>query len=511
MHAGRQLAHGREGRRPQPPPIFFAQQLRVQAVGIVQRAMHAGRQLAHGREGRAHGDVDGRAVVDGPARGVQQGAQAAAAQLEPGQEHGRPGNADKKDQQSHRPPPAQGEDGIGDVGEGRADHTDAHAEGCEDARALGEIKARLGRRAGGRGRGVGLDVLVQRGDGLAGCLAQGVVLGGHQFLQLVGHQIAETYVRGPHGFAQADGIAHQAEHAGVPVPSRIVHEYAVAALNKGGGAARRQGGGDDAGLFLAVAVRAAALAVDQAEVALRGQTHVGVQVRHRHAEKAGAAVQIECARQEDGPPLRVVKIREGHKIHQQGIEMDVQQGQFFQVAHRGHARRGQIPPHISGKGLLHLAVEQGVQLGGGEFVQGLFRSRGQKSALQGIVLPGQSQGRQAGKIHAFGVVRRPLITGLPGQQFGIGREALLNGAPVLFTQTFGRDVRSGCSGRIGLIRRWNRTAALALAGRGCVDQRGQQLAESAQIVIPGRIDAVRQGQGLVRSHPGQGQTGQSFQ
>ena len=128
-------------------------------------------------------------------------------------------------------------------------------------------------------------------------------------MQLPAHKIGKAYVGSPHGFAQADGIAHYTQQRTVPCLTGIVHKNAVTAFNQVIGRACSQGGGDGGRMLLAAGVFTDAKAVEQAKVALGGQAHVGVHIVHMHAQRAGAAVDIQSASQEYGLVAGFVKIR----------------------------------------------------------------------------------------------------------------------------------------------------------------------------------------------------------
>ena len=243
----------KEEPEPELYPVARFAHARGEPVGVVHIPSGVRRHLADAGQGLAHDKIDGRALVDGPAGSVQQGPEAPAPELEPGDDHRGPGNADEHPHQGQRPPPAEGGQRVGDIGEGRAEYAEGHADGGEDAGALGEVKGRLGLRRFCR----------RRGHSLGAGLADALLLGGEQLVHLLADKVGDADIGRPHRLAQADGIVHHLGDDRIPFLAVIVDEQAVAPVDERGEVAGRERGRDGTRGHGAVLLGAADVAIDQ--------------------------------------------------------------------------------------------------------------------------------------------------------------------------------------------------------------------------------------------------------
>ena len=80
-----------------------------------------------------------------------------------------------------------------------------------------------------------------------------------------------------------------------------------------------------------------------------------VHIGYRHAEAATAAVHIEYAVLKCSLTAQVVKVVEGNEVHQQAVQMAMEDNEFFHISNAaGTSRDGQI--------LLHQPVEAGCRV-----------------------------------------------------------------------------------------------------------------------------------------------------
>jgi hypothetical protein len=282
-------------------------------VGVGQGAFGAGRQARQPSQGFAKRHVDARADVDRPAVGIQQRPQVALAQLEPGQQHGRPRNHQHQPQQHQRHlPHRQRQKTRHQCGHGGAQSAQRQPDGGKDAGKLGNVEWC------GRGGGLAGIGALGAGGGLAhlvgGAGIDGLVAVGGKFLDLVGHQARGALVGAPERLAHAHRVDHHLEHAGVPVAALLVVEHAVAPRHQHlVGVAAGECGHDGDGRL----ARAGALAVQQVHARQRRQRAVARHVAYAQAQLAAALVDVERAGLEDGGAVAAVEVAQVDEVAQQ--------------------------------------------------------------------------------------------------------------------------------------------------------------------------------------------------
>ena len=277
-------------------------------VGIVAGHLGAGGLHRHIGQRRAEGNVDLHPAVDGPAVALEDRAEGALPELEPGDDHRRHGDdEDEAHEQQRILPDLQLEDVAEDQGQ-RADRAgDDHADRRDgphvDFLWLGLWLVGIGGLFGG-GRHPGRRFRIRGGGALR---------------DLFLDHAEELLVRGPEGLPDADRVVHDVGDDGIPVAALPVVEHAVAPHEEVVAVALREAGRD-------LHRGAGALAVHVGDV---GLAHRRERVRavDADAQFGAAAVEVERAGLEDRPAVARVKVGEVDEIVQQRAQVAVVVGQ----------------------------------------------------------------------------------------------------------------------------------------------------------------------------------------
>ena len=281
----------------------------------MQTALGIGGHLRQLRQRAPQRQVDLHAPIDGPAAGIEQRAQAALAQLEPGDQHAgaRNGQHQPHDGQRNQRPQLQ------HFRKHRHQHGTERAQGHTDGRHRAHI--RLARHGLG---GLGAAFGQARGLGLQP-LGDGGVLGGSALGHLLFNHAQEFFVRREKRLAHAGGVVDQGGDARIPVLAFTVVKNAFTPDEQKVHIARRERCHDVAHLRAA-----AAFAVGQIGFGQPGQRRVGAGVLHIHRQLAAAPIQEQRPGLEHAA-LAAVEAGKRDKVVQQRQQVTLQADEFFQI------------------------------------------------------------------------------------------------------------------------------------------------------------------------------------
>ena len=318
--------------------------------------------------------------VDGPAVGIEDGAQVTLAEFPPGNEHGRAGNEEHDNgQDKEELPESNSLEGGGHAGQGGPQQAYAHADGGEDTGELGNVE--------GDGRGFS----VCCGIGCLGEAGHGFLVFLRRFLvYAVTYHAGDLLVRGPESLTDRNGVVHNGNNLGGVVVALAVIEDGVLAFSQAVHVSVREDGGYVEALAQFLAGAGAVEDVHAAEAGdFRGRAV------HLDAEVCAALVNVQAAGLEHGLAGGGVEIGQDNIVVQETVEV------FLQVNHLVHFLDGE------GVGFLGLVFFYEFQQGGllvflQDGVDGIKAQGFHLGALFGIH-PGGVRGELAADAGPFGL------------------------------------------------------------------------------------------------------------